>query len=195
LRKLLVFTMALVLAASAACAGTTTSPKTDTAPSFTMEFPDDFTVMKDGRPSEGQNYFPLMQDDVALGGHYSGTAYADTNFRSMSVAASETRAKDGEEDCADFDGYRMCKGDEDVGNITINTIPFLYAAMQDAAVGNRLEARKYWTIRDGRRYEVLLTLSYSDISNYTPGTVKEFDRKSCWDKLLAILETFSFSTK
>ena len=195
LRRLLVFPMALVLVAGIACAGTTASPTTDTPPSFTMEFPGDFTVTKDGRPPEGRSYFPLMQNDVALGGYYSGTAYADTNFRSMSVAASETLAKDGDEDCADFDGYRMCRGDEGVGDATINAIPFQYAAMQDAAVGNRLEARKYWTIRDGRRYEVLLTLSYTDASNYTPGTVKEFDRKGCWEKLLSILQTFSFSTK
>jgi hypothetical protein len=187
--------MALLLAASAACAGTTASSQTDSGPSFTLEFPADFTVTKDGRPLEGQSYFPMMQKNVALGGYYSGTAYADTNFRGMSVTASETLAKDGEEDCADFDGYRLCRGDQDVGETTINAIPFQYAAMQDAAVGNRLEARKYWTIRDGRRYEVLLTLSYSSISNYTPGTVKEFDKKGCWQKLLAILGTFSFSAK
>ena len=67
--------------------------------------------------------------------------------------------------------------------------------MQDAAAGNRLEARKYWTIRDGRRYEVLLTLGYTDIANYTPGTMQEFDKKACWKTLLSILETFSFTTE
>ena len=195
MRRLHVFTMALILAASVACAGTTAPTGTGAGLSFTLEFPGDFTVVKDGQSLEGHGYFPLMLSDVALGGYYSGTAYAGTNFRSMGVAASEAAAKDGDEGCADFDGYRMCRGDEGVGDVTVNAIPFRYAAMQDAAAGNRLEARKYWTIRNGRRYEVLLTLSYSDIANYTPGTVKEFDKEACWKKLLSILGTFSFSTK
>ncbi|WP_419785471.1 hypothetical protein [Pseudodesulfovibrio sp.] len=201
MNKLHIFTLTLILTALAAlpCLSATAPAasisEAPAAPKFTMQFPKDFTATNDSEALAAKSYFPVDAEDMVLGGYYSGKAYANTNFSGAIVAVTETPAESGDDSCTEFDGDTVCKSDEGVGDVIINAIPFKLATIEDAAVGHRLEARKYWTIRNGHRFEVLLSLSYTDMGAYTPGTVKEFDKKACWEKLVSIMKTFSFPSE
>ena len=164
------------------------------ARTFSIAFPDDFTVTTAPKTLCAHSYFPVPAEGMVLGGYYSGDAYAGTNFGSASVVVSVRPPDALGEDCTDLDGSTACGPKAGVRSAVVNGIAFRYAEMNDAAVGHRLQARQYWTLHDGRRYEVLLAVSYTDIGMYTPGAVKGFDADACMARLLDILHTFTFTT-
>ena len=164
----------------------------DAEGTFIMAFPADFTVSTDAKTLARKSYFPLDDGSVRLGGCYSGPDYTDTNFGSACIVVSVSPATEQEKDCAIFDGDTLCGEGEGVRDATVNGLRFRRADLSDAAMGHRLEARDYWIVRDGRRYDIRLLLSYTDIGMYTPGEKREFPREECWAKLTGVLNTFSF---
>lgn len=164
----------------------------DAAQSFTMVFPADFTVTDDPKLAARQSYFPQVDETMRLAGFYSGQAFAGTNFGSAGIVVSVSPAREEESDCARFEGDLMCGAEEGVRDTVVNGIQFKSATLSDAAVGHRLEVREYWTVRHGQRYEIRLSVSYTDIGMYTPGEKREFSPADCWAKLTAVLNTFSF---
>ncbi|MGE4422697.1 MAG: hypothetical protein AB7D39_10400 [Pseudodesulfovibrio sp.] len=188
--------LALVLAGGATSACSAGGPETAAVPrddgrSFTMDFPADFTVSGDAKTLARESYFPLDDGSVLLGGCYSGPDYAGTNFGSACVVVSVSPAGEGG-DCARFDGDLLCGAEQGVRDAVVNGLPFKRGDMSDAAMGHRLEARDYWTVHDGQRYDIRLFLSYTATGMYTPGEKREFSREDCWDRLTAVLNTFSF---
>ncbi|MEZ7196536.1 hypothetical protein [Pseudodesulfovibrio karagichevae] len=189
--------LALVAAGGAASVcwaggpGTAAAGK-DNAPAFTMAFPADFTVYDDPKALAQESYFPLDDGSVLLGGCYSGPDYAGTNFGSACVVVSVSPAEEDGDDCARFDGDSLCGAEQGVRDAAVNGLPFKRGDMSDAAMGHRLEARDYWTVRGGQRYDIRLFLSYTDIGMYGPGEKREFSREDCWARLNAVLNTFSF---
>jgi len=129
---------------------------------------------------------------MRLAGFYSGQAFAGTNFGSAGIVVSVAPARKGENDCARFEGDLLCGAEEGVRDTVVNGIQFKCATLEDAAVGHRLEVREYWTVRHGQRFEIRLSVSYTDIGMYTPGEKREFSLADSWAKLTAILNTFSF---
>jgi len=179
--------------ADAGLESTDSAVHSDAEHSFTLKFPSDFTVTADPKIIAQQSYFALASEPVRLGGFYSGRDFADTNFGGACIVVSASPAKEQENDCARYDGDLFCGPEQEVRDAEINGIGFKSAILADAAVGNRLEIREYWTIRNGCRYEIRLCLSYSDIGMYAPGEKQEFDRDKCWGKLTGILGSFRFS--
>ena len=197
LRLVPMLAVIVVVAPALACAAcsaeaTAATVRGDTAQTFTMAFPADFTVTSDPKQVAGQSYFPQADETMRLAGFYSGQAFAGTNFGSAGIVVSVSPASKGESDCARFDGDMMCGAEQGVRDTLVNGIQFKIADLSDAAVGHRLEVREYWTVRHGQRYEVRLFVSYTDIGMYTPGEKREFPVAECWEKLTAILNTFSF---
>ncbi|WP_338666678.1 hypothetical protein [Pseudodesulfovibrio methanolicus] len=160
--------------------------------SFTMDFPVDFTVSSDAKTLARESYFPLDDGSVRLGGCYSGADYEGTNFGSACIVVSVSPAAEGGGDCARFDGDLLCGTEQGVRDAVVNGLPFRRGDMTDAAMGHRLEARDYWTVRDGWRYDIRLFLSYTAIGMYTPGEMREFSQEDCWSRLTGVLNTFSF---
>ena len=164
----------------------------DAEGTFIMAFPADFTVSTDAEALAPKSYFPLDDGTVRLGGCYSGRDYQDTNFGSACIVVSVSPATEREKDCAIFDGDTLCGEAEGVRDATVNGLRFKRADLSDAAVGHRLEARDYWIVRDGHRYDIRLLVSYTDIGMYTPGEKREFPIEKCWARLTGVLSTFSF---
>jgi len=160
--------------------------------SFFIAFPPDFTVSTDAKALARESYFPLDDGFVRLGGCYSGRDYEGTNFGSACVVVSVSPAREQDRNCARFDGDTLCGDQEGVRDVVVNSLRFKRADLSDAAVGHRLEARDYWTVRDGKRYDIRLFVSYTDIGMYSPGEMKEFPREEGWARLTAVLNSFSF---
>jgi hypothetical protein len=160
--------------------------------SFAMAFPDDFTVSVDAAELAAKSYFPMDDGTMRLGGCYAGEAYADTNFGSACIAVFVSPSNERDRDCARFEGDTLCGEENGVRDEVVNGLGFKRADMSDAAVGHRLEARDYWIVRDGRRYDIRLFVSYTAIEMYTPGDKREFSREDCWSRLTGILNSFSF---
>jgi hypothetical protein len=76
------------------------------------------------------------------------------------------------------------------GNITANGYNFTYSTLSDVGAGNYYEQHIYRVVNGGTCYEVIYFIHSSNIYNYTPGTVKEFDRQGLMNKFNGILSTF-----
>ena len=80
-------------------------------------------------------------------------------------------------------------GEEKLGLRTISGSDFTAFYSLEPAAGNRYEAISYRTIKNNICYEVIEFLHWSEISNYSPGTVKEFNHDLIIMQLDKILST------
>lgn len=79
-----------------------------------------------------------------------------------------------------------------VGNLTVNGYNFTYHTVSDVGAGNYYEQHIYRALHNGTCYEVIYFIHSSNIQNYTPGAVKEFDRPGLMSKFEKILSTIQF---
>jgi hypothetical protein len=75
----------------------------------------------------------------------------------------------------------------ELGDTTINGIDFKKSQGGGVGAGNIYEQVYYRTLHNGSCYEVTYFVHYSNIGNYTPGTVTEFDRTALYQQLDEIL--------
>jgi hypothetical protein len=78
------------------------------------------------------------------------------------------------------------------GTTTINGASFAIFISTEPAAGNIYEERIYRTLHKGTVFELTELLHSGNIGNYTPGTVKEFDKVKFGGYLEAIVDTFVF---
>jgi hypothetical protein len=81
-------------------------------------------------------------------------------------------------------------GEEKLGLRTISGSDFTAFYSLEPAAGNRYETISYRTVKNDICYEVIEFLHWGEISNYTPGAVKEFDHNLVIVQLDRILSTF-----
>ncbi len=85
-------------------------------------------------------------------------------------------------------------GEVSVGVVEINGLSFAVFTSQDAGAGNFYEERIYRAVRNGTCFEIAELLHSTNIGNYDPGTVVEFDKAKFEGYLEAIVRTLSFSS-
>ena len=78
------------------------------------------------------------------------------------------------------------------GVITIGQKEFSSFVGNDAGAGNLYESQTYRRVQDGHCYEIAEVLHSSNIGNYEPGTIKEFDKKYFSAVLDKIATSFEF---
>jgi len=78
-----------------------------------------------------------------------------------------------------------------LGNEVINGRTFLHSETSDAGAGNYYEQIIYRTVNKETCYEVIYFIHYSNVGNYAPGTVTEFDEGALLKKMDDIFATFS----
>jgi len=167
-------------------------PYTDKEHTVSIGFPPDFTVTTDPASTKGGSYLPVDSSNMILAGFYSGTAYSGTNFSHACVVVAKQHAQGMKTDCAEYDGDPLCSGQNGVTQTMINNVAFYHASFKDAAMGHRQKSSLYWTTQGQYRYKIILTLSYTDMGMYSPGTVNAFDKKGCLQTLQSILHSFTF---
>ncbi len=80
--------------------------------------------------------------------------------------------------------------EEPNGSVNINGYSFVRSSASDAGAGNIYEQDIYRTVNKNVCYEVIFFIHYSNIANYEPGIVHEFDMHGLLQKFNGILSTF-----
>jgi len=75
---------------------------------------------------------------------------------------------------------------------TINGTEWRKRSISEAAAGNIFASEVYRLLSGSRCYEIVLTVHTSNIQNYEPGAVTEFDRDAALVVLRKIRDTFRF---
>jgi hypothetical protein len=81
-------------------------------------------------------------------------------------------------------------GEKITGQVILNGYTFTRSEFSDAGAGNFYELIAYRTAWENTCYEVIFLIHSTNIGNYTPGTVVEFDHAALLDKLETVLNTF-----
>jgi hypothetical protein len=76
------------------------------------------------------------------------------------------------------------------GQVNINSYTFTRSEFTGAAAGNRYDQVTYRTVWEGKCFEVVFLIHSTNIGNYTPGTVVEYDRPLLLGKFESVLSSF-----
>jgi hypothetical protein len=77
------------------------------------------------------------------------------------------------------------------GNEVINGITFSHSTSEGAGAGNFYQQQIYRTVRQNTCYEVIYYIHSTNVGNYAPGTVTEFNRDAVMRNLQAVLSMFT----
>jgi hypothetical protein len=78
-----------------------------------------------------------------------------------------------------------------LGNETIHGYTFVHSTSTGAGAGNYYEQEVYRMVKKKACYEVIYYIHYTNIGNYTPGTVTEYDSAALMQELLSVFSTFT----
>jgi hypothetical protein len=78
-----------------------------------------------------------------------------------------------------------------IDNISLNGFTFAHSTSEGAGAGNYYQQEIYRTVNKNICYEVIYYIHSTNVGNYTPGTVTEFDRDAITQKLYGIFSTFA----
>ena len=156
----------------------------DTEYGFSIQYPEIATTS----PVNFEGYLPLTQTPIvsfvlpesmymgtnlAEAGVYIGATTSPKIIASCSVSSAET-------------------GETAEGQETINGATFLVFTSTGAGAGNFYETKAFRTLRGGFCFELVELLHSTNIGNYTPGTIAEFDGAKFQGYLGAMVQTFGF---
>ncbi len=149
---------------------------------YTVSYPKDFVLSKKATARGGFLGNPL----VTMAFPDGSFATPKSNFSEGYATVSSNKSKNTESKC-------FAKPAEATGEFvdvdTNTTMKRIDAS--DAGAGNLYTSRIYRTLYDNVCYEVALTVHTTNVDNYDPGTVVEFDKEQAF----AILETIRNSFK
>jgi hypothetical protein len=78
-----------------------------------------------------------------------------------------------------------------VGNEVVNGLTFVHSTSEGAGAGNYYQQEIYRMVSKNVCYEVVFYIHYTNASNYTPGTVTEFDRDAVMQSFYDIFSTLT----
>ena len=78
-----------------------------------------------------------------------------------------------------------------VGDEIINGFTFTHSTSEGAGAGNYYQQEIHRTVNQNICYEVIYYIHSTNVGNYTPGTVTEFDREGILKKMAAIFSTLT----
>jgi hypothetical protein len=78
-----------------------------------------------------------------------------------------------------------------VGNEVINGYTFVHSTSDGAGAGNYYQQEIYRMVNKSVCYEVIYFIHYTNVGNYTPGTVTEFDSVALMQKFYGVFSTFT----
>jgi len=78
-----------------------------------------------------------------------------------------------------------------VGTEGINGYTFVHSSAEGAGAGNYYQQEIYRMVNDNVCYEVIYFIHSTNVLNYEPGTVTEFDRNAVLQQLYGVFSTFT----
>lgn len=85
------------------------------------------------------------------------------------------------------------QGEKTAGTLTIGGVKFTRFTFEDAGVGNRYASTSYRAVSGGKCYEIVEFLHWAVLENFSPGTVKAFDRAKIDAELHTITRSFALT--
>ncbi len=78
-----------------------------------------------------------------------------------------------------------------VGNEVVNGLTFIHSTSEGAGAGNYYQQEIYRMVNKNVCHEVIYFIHSTNIGNYPPGIVTEFDRDALMQKLFSVFSTFT----
>ena len=116
-------------------------------------------------------------------------SYVNTNLGEAYFAFGSSKNSEIVATCTDLNKNSGAPETEH-GKELINGYNFTYSVAFDAGAGNVYSQHIYRMADRGVCYEAIFFIHYSNIDNYPPGVVKEFDQEGLLQKFKGILSTF-----
>jgi hypothetical protein len=113
-----------------------------------------------------------------------------TTFEAAAFSVNELKKVVAESECMKVDEPPPHMGK--TKNETVNGVMFKVVKTDGVAAGNYLDGYVYRAFHDGKCYELDMRIALSNIANYEPGTVKNFDLEKVKRTLKAVVDSFTF---
>lgn len=129
----------------------------------------------------------LDEDATAACIAYPAETLNGSNFQAAAFTVSQLHATTADECLQVTEPHPATPHKE-----TINGVTFDVFDASGVGLGNVLDADAYRSFHQNRCYELDVRVAFSNIANFDPGTVKEFDGKAVDRALRSVLNTFKF---
>jgi len=166
------------------------SKATRKAVSYSLQYPRDFDV-RTGDQAGGGNWLP-GQARVSISFPADAYKAQKTNFAGGSVIATVDVGVGSIDACLNASQDPQLRFDR---TETLNGIVFHLANAGGAGAGNFYDSHLYRAVYGGNCYELVAQLHTTNVGNYEPGTVTEFDATQAWPILEGIVRSVAFSTE
>jgi len=165
--------------------GTPSIAYTDASFKFTIVHPVSALMQTSGF----EGYLPTTQTPV-VGFALPESLFAGTNLGDAGVYIGATSSPRVVATCTN---PSSADGETLVGDMVVDGAAFKITISTGVGAGNIYDATSYRTVREGTCFEVVELLHSSNIANYTPGTVTQFDRQKISAMLDLMTQTFVFT--
>ena len=118
---------------------------------------------------------------------YPAENFAGTNFQAAAFSVNRLDAINAEGCLQVTEPHPATSRREKVNGVTFDVFD-----VGGVAAGNWQAADAYRSFHQNRCYELDLRVTFSNIANFDPGTVKEFDSEAVNRSLRSVLDTFTF---
>lgn len=121
--------------------------------------------------------------------HYIESAqYEQTNLSEVYLILGSSAEAQAVAACADANAVGGAM-EVPMGTRTVNGLEYTHFSAEGAGAGNYYLQEIFRAAKNGRCYEVIYFIHYTNIGNYPPGVVTEFDQQAILDALDGIFET------
>ena len=158
---------------------------------FSIKYPGDLGFDTNIEHVRALAYIPVCDEGMAACVYISRDKYPGTNFDGAGVSVNIQNSLNTEAKCYDFK-VSTNAAQNPGGDVSINGVSFKSATGGDAATGHFDKIQVYRNFHDGTCYEISTHIGSTNLGNYPPGTVKQFDENQVWQKLQGVVNTFMF---
>ncbi len=140
---------------------------------ITISYPATFEVATLQSQVQGLSYIPPCESGFSYCFHYTGTAYAGTNFEAAGVGITKRTDLVGTDDClnANPSGY---SNQTPVLHIGSGYTTGFYGPLSDAATGHYANDRLYRLSVNNSCYEIRERIGQTQFANFPKGTIIKF---------------------
>lgn len=133
--------------------------------------------------------FSCNKDATAVCVAYPADSLKGTNFQAAAFSVNQRDATTIEECLNVTEPPRPVAP---IRSETINGVKFNVIETDGVAAGNLIDGVAYRNFHRNRCYELDIRIAFSNIGNFDPGTVREFDYEAVHRPLKSVLNTFQF---
>jgi hypothetical protein len=166
--------------------------------SFKLSVPSGYSIHT-GKDKPSHSYIPVCHD-VSLvcitfpPGQYQGTTFGDASIE-VTLLAPKTAEACLNQGTLEVSTYPDAVFQIDSRSPTrvIDGVRFLHASGGGAASSHDIASDRYRGYKNGRCYELALSVTFTNFGVYDPGSIKEFsrqDEKQVTEELRRILDSF-----